>query len=127
VRASVPFAKIPEAQRSARARLGAVLPTLEARPLGRSCTRWTPPAGGMLPMEMGTIVARAFQAKGDVVPSDLPSGRAIHFLMKGPFDGLPGAWETVFAWCTAEKLVPAGINWEIYGATADAELYALLA
>ena len=27
----------------------------------------------------------------------------------------------------AEQLSPAGINWEIYGATEDAELYALLA
>ncbi len=47
----------------------------------------------MLPMEMGTIVARAFEPTGDVVASDLA----------------------------------ADINWEIYGATEDAELYVLLA
>ena len=127
VREEVPFYKIPEAQRSARAKLAVVLPTLDTGPLGRTCTRWTPPAGGKLAMEIGTIVAQGFAAKGDVVASDLPAGRAAHFLMKGPFDGLPGAWETVFAWCTAEKLVPAGINWEIYGAMEDAELYVLLA
>ena len=51
----------------------------------------------MLPMDMGTMVARAFEPKGDIVPSDLPAGRAAHLLMKGSFEGLPGAWETVFA------------------------------
>jgi effector-binding domain-containing protein len=47
--------------------------------------------------------------------------------MKGPFDNLPGAWQTLFDWCKAEKLTPAGVNWEIYGAAEGAELYALLA
>jgi effector-binding domain-containing protein len=127
VKADVPFAQIPEAQRSARAKLQAVLPSLEAGPLGPTCTRWTPPANGKLPMEMGTIVARPVAAKDDVVPSDLPAGRAVHLSMKGPFDGLPGAWQTLFDWCKAEGLATAGINWEIYGAEQDAELYALLA
>ena len=33
----------------------------------------------------------------------------------------------VFDWCKAENHAPAGINWEIYGETEGAELYALLA
>ena len=63
-------------------------------------------------MEIGTIVGRSFAAKGEIVPSDLPAGRAAHFQLKGPFDGMPGAWQTLFAWCQAEKLELAGINWE---------------
>ena len=85
-------------------------------------------------MEIGTIVARPFPANGEVVPSDLPAGRAAHFLLKGPFDGMPGAWQTLFDWCTAEKLQLAGINWEIYmpwqgvdPAKLETDLYALLA
>jgi len=86
------------------------------------------PAGGKLAMEIGLIVARRFSAMGEVVPSELPAGRAAHFSMKGPFDQLPLAWPMLFDWCKAEKLTPAGINWEIYGtATEDAELYVLLA
>jgi len=68
------------------------------------------------------------------VPSELPAGRAAHFQLKGPFDGMPGAWQTLFAWCQAEKLEPAGINWEIYmpwqgvdPARLETDLYALLA
>jgi effector-binding domain-containing protein len=134
VRASVPFAEIPTAQRSARAKVGAALPTLEAGPVGRAHTRFRTTANSRLDMEIGTIVARPFVAQGDVVPSDLPAGRAAHFQLKGSFEGMPGAWQTLFAWCKAEKLSLAGINWEIYSpwegvdpAQLETDLYALLA
>lgn len=134
VRADVPFGEIPQAQRSARTTIDAILPSLDVGALGRTCTRWTPPANGKLPMEMGMIVERPFPARDEVVPSDLPAGRAAFFLLTGPFDGLPKAWETLFGWCSAQKLTPAGINWEIYGewrdvdsAKLETELYVLLA
>ena len=127
IRAASPFDKLPETHRTARAALASVLPSLEAGPLGPACTRWTRPTGSVLPMEIGCIVARGFAPRGEVVPSELPAGRAAHLVMTGSFEGLPRAWETLFEWCQKEKLQPAGINWEIYGAAADAELYALLA
>ena len=134
VKAKVPFAEIANAQRSARAAVDAALPTLEAGPLGRPLTRFRTPAKEALDMEIGTIVSRSFAGRGDIVPSDLPAGRAAHFQLKGPFDGMPGAWQTLFAWCQAEKLELAGINWEIYmpwqgvdPAKLETDLYALLA
>ncbi len=78
-------------------------------------------------MEIGAIVEKSFAARGDVVLSELPAGRAAFLEMKGPFAQLATAWPAVFDWCKAEGLTPAGINWEIYGATEDADLYALLA
>jgi hypothetical protein len=134
VKSKVPFAKIPEAQRAARAAVDGALPSLDAGPLGRPCTRFLTPAASALAMEIGTIVARPFPANGEVVSSDLPAGRAAHFMLKGPFDGMPGAWQTLFDWCKAEKLQLAGINWEIYmpwqgvdPAKLETDLYALLA
>lgn len=134
VKASVPFAEIPDTQRAARAKVEATLPSVDASPIGRPLTRFRTPAEGRLDMEIGTIVSRPFAATGDVVPSDLPAGRAAHFQLKGPFDGMPGAWQTLFAWCQAEKLALAGINWEIYSpwegvdpANLETDLYALLA
>jgi GyrI-like small molecule binding protein len=134
VRAKVPFAEIPNAQRSARAAVDAALPTLEAGPLGRPLTRFRTPAKEALEMEIGTIVGRSFADRGEIVLSELPAGRAAHFQLKGPFDGMPGAWQTLFAWCQAEKLELAGINWEIYmpwqgvdPARLETDLYALLA
>ena len=127
IRAASPFDKLPETHRTARAALASVLPSLEAGPLGPACTRWTRPTGSVLPMEIGCIVSREFPAHGEIVCSELPAGRAVHLAMKGGFENLPRAWETLFHWLQEQKLAAAGINWEVYGATEDADLYALLA
>src|SRR5262245_1142739 len=134
VRAKVPFARIPEAQRAARTAVDGILPSLDAGPAGRTCTRFKMPTEGLLDMEMGSIVARRFDARGEVVPSELPAGRAAHFRLNGSFDGLPAAWQTLFDWCKAERLSLSGISWEIYSEwqgvdpkSLHTDLYTLLA
>ena len=66
-------------------------------------------------MEPGFIVTRSFKSTGDVVASELPGGRAAHFLMRGPYDGLADAWNMLLGWVGQRNLKPAGTNWEIYG------------
>lgn len=126
IKAKVPFAGIPGAQRSARATLVATLPSLEVGAVGPGITRFRTPAESALDMEMGSIVSRPFEDHGEIVLSELPAGRAAHHYMKGSFEGLPGAWQILFDWCSREGLTPSGINWEVYGAEQDAELYVLL-
>src|SRR5438128_7542 len=104
VKVEAPMSKLPEAQRAARATLAAALPTLAAGAVGPGCTLWRPPVDGVLAMEPGVIVAQGFEPAGEVVPSALPAGRAAQLLMHGPYDGLPGAWQALFAWCAREKL-----------------------
>ena len=133
VKGAVPFAEFPQAQRSARAKVAAALPLLLVAPHGLACTRIGSPSGGKLYMEIGVMVARSFEPLGDVVPSELPAGRAAHYRMVGPFEGLPEAWPFLVNWCQGQGLKLAGINWEIYGQTAadpakqETFLYALLA
>ena len=134
VRVKARMSELRAAQQTSRARLAEALPTLGVSPLEHSCTLWRPPVDGVLDMEPGVLVSGAFAAVDDVVPSELPAGRAAYFLLRGSFDGLPGAWKTLLDWCAAEKLPLAGINWEIYGPSEDVEpdqietaLYALLA
>jgi effector-binding domain-containing protein len=134
VRTKAKMSELRAAQQTSRAKLAEVLPTLGVSPLGHSCTLWRPPVDGVLDMEPGVLVSGPFPAVDDVVPSALPAGRAAYFLLRGPFENLPGAWKTLFDWCAAEKLALAGVNWEIYSAPEDSEpdkvetaLYALLA
>jgi hypothetical protein len=87
---SSPFDKVPETQRATRAMLAAALPSLAAGPVGRSCTRWIRPIGSVLPMEIGVIVARR-STRGQVVPSELPAGRAAHLSMAASFEDFPRA------------------------------------
>jgi len=134
VRIKVRMSELREAQQTSRARLAEVLPTLGVSQLEHSCTLWRPPVDGVLDMEPGVLVSGAFSPAGDVVPSELPAGRAAYFLLRGSFEGLPGAWKTLLDWCAWEELSLAGVNWEIYGPSEDVEpdqietaLYALLA
>ena len=134
IRIKARMSELREAQQTSRARLAEVLPTLGVAQLEHSCTLWRPPLDGVLDMEPGVLVSGAFSPAGDVVPSELPAGRAAYFLLRGSFEGLPGAWKTLLDWCAAEKLTLAGVNWEIYGPWQDVEpdqletaLYALLA
>jgi len=133
VKARVPMAEIPQAERSARAKLDAAVRSLDVGPLGQAFTLWRPPTDGRLDMEPGIVVSRAFAPLGEVVLSALPAGRTAHVLLTGPYDGIPGAWNRLFAWCAGERLTPAGTNWQIYGDENDdpakltTSLHALLA
>jgi hypothetical protein len=133
VKAKVAMAEIPQAERSARAKLDAAVRSLDVGPLGPTFTLWRPPTDGRLDMEPGVVVSHAFAPLGEVVPSALPAGRTAHILLTGPYDGIPGAWNRLFAWCTGERLTLAGTNWQIYGEEHDdpakltTSLHALLA
>ena len=130
---SVRMDKMPETQRSLRFKLAAVLPALGAGPVRPTFTLWHPPVYGVFDMEPGVIVSRSFAPRGDVIASALPADRAAHFQLVGPYDGLPRAWAALLAWCAAQKLKLAGVNWEIYcdedddALQPETSLYALLA
>jgi hypothetical protein len=125
------IAEIPQVQRSLRGKINVALGSLDVGPLGPTCTLWRPLPDGRLDLEPGILIARAFEPVGEVVPSALPAGRAAHLLYVGPYEGLSGAWQTLFAWCKQNELELAGINWEIYenkdSAPPETSLYALLA
>ena len=124
---------IPQAHKSARAKLDEALKTLDVAPLGNYLTLWRPPKDGTIDLRPGRLVSKPFVPTDDVGPSELPPGRTAHLVLTGPWDGIPEAWQALFAWCAAQGLTLAGVNWEIYGEDAgdadaiETELYALLA
>lgn len=133
VKAQVPTDMIAQAQRTLRARIADAVETLGLAASGETCTLWRPPVDGFLYMEPGMVVSEPFRSRSDVVVSSLPAGRAAHYLLVGGFAALPAAWARLFAWCEAERLALAGVNWEVYApapaepALQETRLYALLA
>jgi effector-binding domain-containing protein len=133
VKATVKFSDLPDAERSARAKIAKALATLNIGPIGDSFTLCRVQQDGKMYLEPGVIVARAFAPEGDVVHSQLPAGRAVKHVLIGPFDQLPQAWPALFSWCAAQGLKREGAFWQIYGPIAadpakqETTLYALLA
>jgi effector-binding domain-containing protein len=129
IKALVPMAGIPDAQRSSRSKVAEVLPSLGVGPAGPHLTIWQRPVDGALPMEMGVFVSGDFAAKDGVISTATPAGKAAHMRLDGPFDLLPGAWQTLFDWAHEQQLPLANINWEIYGSDPErpsTDLYMLL-
>jgi effector-binding domain-containing protein len=133
VRVASPMSELMGAHTTAHAKLKSALPDLDAGEVCLRATLWYPPKDGVLTMEPGRIVQRSFKPVGEVVPSELPGGRAAQLHFRGPWHALPGAWARLFAWTAEQKLALAGTNWEIYAEEAkdpngqEARLYALLA
>lgn len=133
VSCDVAFAGIRDAQQSARAKIATALPRLGAGKPGAAVTLTRMTGNGRLYMEPGVIVERSFAPEGDVVPSELPAGRAVRHLLLGSFEQLPQAWPALLGWCEAQGLKRDGRCWEIYGPQASGpaiqqtELFALLA
>ncbi len=133
IKGEVPYPRMREAHMAARAKLVSALPALNAGKTGLFVTRTGMPTATGLYMEIGIEVERDFAPIGDVVPSDLPAGRAARYQLIGGFEQLPHTWPFLIRWVNEQGLTPAGINWEIYGETAadpaqqETNLYVLLA
>ena len=133
VKFAASFADLPNAERSARAKIAEALPKLGIVSVGHTFTLCRMLEAGKMHYEPGVIVNRVFTASGDVVSSQLPGGRAVKYTLVGSFDQLPQAWPALFAWCKESALKREGAFWQIYGPTAsdpskqETTLYALLA
>ena len=133
VKSTVALTDLPNAERSARAKIADALPKLDIGPVGDSFTLCRMPKNGTMYLEPGVIVTRAFDTDGDVVHSRLPGGRTVKHVLVGPFDRLPQAWPALFAWCASQGLKLEGSFWQVYGpsvadpASQETTLYALLA
>jgi len=132
IRANASMDEMLQAQKAAREKIDAALPTLNAGSDGYPCTLWRMAAGGKMAMEFGVIVTQAFKSKGDVQSSELPGGRVVHYVARGPYEGVPAAWKTVMGWIEQRNLRAAGPSWGIYGddhpdpAKLKTQLYVLL-
>src|SRR5262245_60258596 len=130
IEANVGMDELMSSQETLRPNLAAAVRALDVGPVGHTFTRWRPPVNGRMDLHPGILVAKPFAPFGDVVPSELPAGRVAQYLYVGPYDGIPRAWQTLFDWCSAEKLKLAGLNWEIYdesGPTPRTSMNVLLA
>ena len=70
-------------------------------------------------VEVGVQVAGPFEPQGRVVPSELPAGRVVATVHRGPYDRLGEAHDAVHRWAMAHDLTLSRVRWEIYGDWAE--------
>jgi effector-binding domain-containing protein len=60
------------------------------------------------------LPALAGLPSGEIGASELPGGRAVMATHRGPYDTLPGAYDSLNAWIAAHGLVMGAGPWESY-------------
>ena len=95
----------------------AMLPSLNVAPHGHNVVvyKGSLAPGSTADIEVGVIVARAFDKTGDVEPSTLPAGEAIRTVHVGPYFELRRANLRLQDWLVANGRRQTGVSWEIYG------------
>jgi hypothetical protein len=70
---------------------------------------------GMVDVEFGVGVAKAFAPIGRVRYFEVPAGDVATTTHWGDYGGLGAARDAVVTWCRAERHALAGVSWEVYG------------
>jgi effector-binding domain-containing protein len=71
-------------------------------------------ANGMVDVETGFPIIGNFQTSGDVLPGELPAGKAITGIHLGSYETLGNTYADMSAWAIAHGLLPTGELWEVY-------------
>ncbi|HHU89469.1 MAG TPA: GyrI-like domain-containing protein [Clostridiaceae bacterium] len=79
-----------------------------------------------LDVEMGFPVSRPIEGRGDIKAGELPEGKYVEGMYKGPYSEMSPAYDAISAWMKEKGLTPTGIAYEYYfntpGEVPDSEL-----
>lgn len=67
-----------------------------------------------LDVEMGFPVARLLPEKGDIKARELPPGKVVSSMYKGPYSGMEQPYNQMAEWIEANGYTPTGISYEYY-------------
>jgi len=67
-----------------------------------------------LDVEMGFPVAKHLPAKGEIKPGEIPAGRQVSCLYKGPYNEMGPVYEAMTKWVAENGYTPTGICYEFY-------------
>jgi effector-binding domain-containing protein len=67
-----------------------------------------------LDVEMGFPVAKRLPGKGEVQPSEIPAGKRVSYMYKGPYPQMESAYNALTEWMKNNGHVPTGMVYELY-------------
>ena len=70
-------------------------------------------------LEMGFPVAKLLPGKGEIKPGEIPAGKYVTCMYKGPYAQMEQAYNQIFLWMQGENLKPTGVYYEYYFNSPD--------
>lgn len=114
IRLTVPRRAIAEALGPAIEEILASLAMQGVRPVGPCFSFHFARPTDVFDFEAGFPVDRRMSAAGRVYPGSLPAGRIARSIHVGGYEGLVGAWASLFGWVDTAGLVLQPGLWESY-------------
>lgn len=67
-----------------------------------------------LDVEMGFPVAQLLPGKGDIKASEIPAGKRVSTMYKGPYSQMESVYTDMLQWISEQGLAPTGVAYEYY-------------
>lgn len=72
------------------------------------------PEEGVFDLQPGFFVAEPLQGQDDIALGVAPAAQAATTVHRGPYDGLPAAWQAVHDWVAAQDRTISQASFELY-------------
>lgn len=67
-----------------------------------------------LDVEMGFPVAKSLAGKGEIKPNEIPAGKRVSCLYKGPYNQTEPVYNAMMQWIDENGYTPTGVAYEFY-------------
>lgn len=67
-----------------------------------------------LDVEMGFPVPRPLAGKGEIKAGQIPAGKQVSYLYKGPYMQMEPVYNAMYQWITEKGFTPTGVSYEFY-------------
>lgn len=67
-----------------------------------------------LDVEMGFPVSRAIEGRGEIMPGEIPAGKQVSCIYKGPYQDCGPTYEAMGSWITEQGHTATGVAYEFY-------------
>jgi effector-binding domain-containing protein len=114
MRSVLPVEKLPEFFGKAFGGVMAYLGESSEAPTGMPFGAYYNLDMSALEVEAGFPVARKLPDKGEIVCKDIPAGKYVSTMHRGPYDTVMSAYEALTEWAKANHYIPSGIAYEYY-------------
>lgn len=67
-----------------------------------------------LDVEIGFIVAKPLPGQGEIQAGEIPGGKQVSSIYKGPYNQMEAVYQALTEWMKANNYIPSGKAYEIY-------------
>lgn len=67
-----------------------------------------------LDVEMGFPVPKSIPGKGEIKSGEIPAGKQVFYLHKGPYHAMEPAYHAMMQWIEENGYTPTGVSYEFY-------------